>query len=322
MLEVRQNSSVQHTARDDPMFIVLNVGSGRNELRERVETLRNVFDEAGQRYEILIVDEVQNLSNVTRQAVSLARQRHGVVVAAGGDGTISAVAREVLPSSCPFGVLPHGTFNFFSRAHNIPSDMAAAARALVYSTVQPVQVGMVNQQVFLVNASLGLYARVFEDREYLKKKFGRSQLVALGAMFVTLLREHRRLTLHLSSEARTEVIHALSLVVGNNALQLERLGIPEVPALQHGLLIAIALRPVGVLGLLKLASQGALGQLHNAEQVKSFAFQRLTVNRHSVFGPRRLRVALDGELTWLTLPLVFAVSPTPLYLLVPGPEAA
>jgi diacylglycerol kinase family enzyme len=43
---------------------------------------------------------------LAQRAVEQARQQQGVVVAAGGDGTINAVAQVVLKSGCPFGVLP------------------------------------------------------------------------------------------------------------------------------------------------------------------------------------------------------------------------
>lgn len=55
-----------------------------------------------------------------------------VVVAAGGDGTLNAVARAVFGSGCAFGVLPQGTFSAFSRTHGIPTDIGAAMQVLLH----------------------------------------------------------------------------------------------------------------------------------------------------------------------------------------------
>ena len=316
------NKAWRRVTREDPMFIVLNVGSGNNEVAVRIATLRKILEEAGQTYEILPVDKAHQLFDVTRYAVGLAQQRHGVVVAAGGDGTLNAVARQVLPSGCPFGVLPHGTFNYFSRAHGISSDMTEAAQALLRATLKPVQVGVVNQQIFLVNASLGLYAQVFEDRESYKKRLGRSRVIALGATILTILRSHRLLTLHLESEEKIHIIHTPTLVIGNNEIQLERLGIPDVPALQQDRLIAIAIGSVGVMGLLRLVYRSAMGELGQTADVVSFAFRRLTVNGRFPFRYRRIKAALDGEVTWLNFPLVFEVAQTPLWLLAPDSSAS
>lgn len=316
------NGLPRPVTREDPMFIVLNVGSGNHDAAVRTATLHKVLEEAGQSHEILTVDRAQQLPEVTRRAVTLAQRLHGVVVAAGGDGTISAVAREVLPSGRPFGVLPHGTFNYFSRAHDIPSDLTEAARALLHATLRPVQIGVVNRQVFLVNACLGLYAQVFEEREFYKKRLGRGRFIALATTVITLLREHPHVTLHLESEEQVQLIRTPTLVVGNNHIQLERLGIPDVSALRQDRLIAITVRSVGALGLLRLVYHGAMGRLGQADNVVSFAFQRLTVNGRFPFRHRRIKVALDGELARLSLPLVFEVAPTPLWLLAPIPSAS
>jgi diacylglycerol kinase family enzyme len=307
---------------DDPFFVVLNAGSGREDAQIRKATIQRVLTEAGQRHEVLVVDDAQQLSVIAQQAVERARQQHGVVVAAGGDGTINTVAQAVLHSGLPFGVLPQGTFNYFGRAHGIPSDTTEAAQALVNATVRPVQVGLINDRVFLVNASLGLYPQLFEDREAYKKQFGRSRLVALWSGLVTILRNRRQLVLRLEHEGNTHTIRTPTLVVGNNRLQLEQIGIAEAGAVHQGQLVAITLRPVGTLALVWLLIRGALGRLGEADNVVSFAFTRLTVQPRLRSRRRGVKVAMDGEVTRLTTPLVFTVAPHPLPLLVPTRDAA
>jgi diacylglycerol kinase family enzyme len=189
-------------------------------------------------------------------------------------------------------------------------------------TVQPVQVGLVNDRVFLVNASLGLYPQLLEDREAYSKQFGRSRLVAVWAGIMTILRGYSQLVIQLEHADKAQVVRTLTLVVGNNVLQLATLGISETSALRQGQLVAITLRPVGTLAMFGLLLRGALGQLGEAENVLSFAFKRLTVRLGHPYGRRRLKVAMDGEVTWLSMPLVFEVAPTPLLLLVPTRDAA
>jgi diacylglycerol kinase family enzyme len=303
---------------ESPVFIVLNAGSGRSGAETREATIREVLTQAGRRHDLWRVDNPRQLPMLARHAVELAQQQQGIVVAAGGDGTINAVVQAVLHSGCPFGVLPQGTFNYFSRTHAIPSDTAEATRVLLEATVRPVQVGLINDRVFLVNASLGLYPQLLEEREAYKQQFGRSRFVALCSAVVTLLRTHRQLVLSLEQAGATRVLRTPTLVVGNNPLQLEQLGIPEAQAVQQGQLAAIAVRPIGTLAMLWLLLHGALGQLGAADNVVTFAFDRLTVRPH---GRRRIKVAMDGEVAWLHTPLVFQVAPQPLQLLVPAGAA-
>jgi diacylglycerol kinase family enzyme len=299
---------------DCPLFIVLNSGAGRRNATTTEATMREVLGQAGRRHAIWRVEDPGQLSRLAQRAVEQAQQQQGVVVAAGGDGTINAVAQVVLTSGCPFGVLPQGTFNYFSRTHGIPLDTAAATRALLHASVRPVQVGLLNDRVFLVNASLGLYPQLLEEREAYKQQFGRHRLVAVGAGVVTLLRAHRPLRLRLEHAGEVRVLRTATLVVGNNPLQLQQLGLPEARAVQQGQLAAIAVRPVGLLAMIGLLLRGALGRLADADHIVKFACDRLTV---WPYGRRRLKVAMDGEVAWLAPPLVFQVAPHSLPLLVP-----
>ena len=224
-----------------------------------------------------------------------------MVVAAGGDGTLNAVAQAVLGSGCAYGVLPQGTFNYFSRTHGIPSDTAQAMQVLLHARAQPAQVGLVNGRVFLVNASLGLYPKLLEDREGWKQQFGRSRLVAFGAGLATLLRGYRSLRLRIEVQGQARNVRTPTLFVGNNALQMEQLGFPLAKDIDGGALAAIMLRPVSRLSMLALLLRGAFGKLGDADQVLSIACARLNVHSARAFGARRVKVATDGEIVWLPL---------------------
>jgi diacylglycerol kinase family enzyme len=254
--------------------------------------------------------------------VQLARQHGGAVVAAGGDGTINTVAQAALAAGCPMGVIPQGTFNYFSRTHGIPLDTEAAVRSLLDAEPQAVQIGRISSpdrtHAFIVNASLGLYPQLLEDREAYKREYGRNRLVAVWAALMTLTTAHRPLRLQLQSGVQTRTVRTQTLFVGNNALQLQQTGIAGVAALESGGLVAIMLRPVGTLSLLGLMLRGAFGQLGDADSVVSFGFSRLAVQPAAPLHARRIKVATDGEVFFMRAPLVFDVWPEPLMLLKPA----
>lgn len=308
---------------DAPLFIVLNAGSGSQDAGRTREVIEGLLTAAGRRHRVLPVQDGRRLPAVAWQAVQEARMQHGIVVAAGGDGTINAVAQAVAGSGLPFGVLPQGTFNYFSREYGIPADTESAVRLLLDGRLRSVQVGRVNDRIFLVNASLGLYPVLLENREEWKRQFGRSRLVALWAGLVTLLRGHRRMTLEMEHGGRLRTVHTPTLFVGNNRLQLEQIGLAEASALDGGRLAALALRPTGRLSMLWLLARGVFGRLGEADEVQSFSFAslRLSVLRR---GRRRsrIKVATDGEVSWMRAPLEFRVLPDALSLIVPDDETA
>lgn len=305
-----------------PLVVVFNVGAGHGEAQTVRETLQQGCADAGRALQLMAVDDPRRLGTIARQAVQAAQACGGVVVAAGGDGTINTVAQAVLSSGCTFGVLPQGTFNYFSRTHGIPADTAGALQVLLDGACQPVQVGLVGEQVFLVNASLGLYPQLLEDRESWKQQLGRSRLVAFGAGLSTLLRGHRSLRLQIDAKENSEVIELRTptLFVGNNALQMEQLGFAEADAIDAGQLAVLALRPVGTARMLALLLRGALGRLGEADDLVRLSSRRLTVSAQGM-GGRQIKVATDGEVRWMKLPLTFRVSPQPLWLLRPAAPA-
>jgi diacylglycerol kinase family enzyme len=302
-----------------PLYIILNAGSGHDDKALTRATIEGVLSAAGRRYTMVVVANPAELEATARRTVDEARRAGGIVVACGGDGTINTVAQATLGSGCAFGVLPQGTFNYFGRRHGIPADTAAAARVLVTAQPHPVQIGLVNDRVFLVNASLGLYPRLLEDRETWKQQLGRSRLVAMVAGMVSLFRHRRQL--HIGVERRGAVcrIRTPTLFVGNNALQLTEIGIPLAGAVDAGELAAIVLKPVGDPAMLWLLLRGAFGTLGDADNVTSYAFDTMTVRRVGLLRRRWVKVATDGEVTRLREPLEFRVSPQPLLLLKPDP---
>lgn len=300
-----------------PLFVVINAGSGRHESGEAIATIRATLEAAGRQVDILEVDDPARLPDRIAEALQRARAAGGVIVAAGGDGTLNAAAQQLVGSGVPMGVLPQGTFNYFGRVHGISQDIAESTQALLSAQATPVQVGRVNGRVFLVNASLGLYPELLEDREAYKQKFGRSRVVAAFSGLRTLLGDHEQLQLDIESRGARRSVRTPTLFVGNNRLQLERIGIAEAEELEHGFLAALMLRPIGDLAMLGLALRGALGRLGEADTVETFAVRRITVTPR---GRRMVKVALDGEVMNLPVPIVFDVGPEPLLLMLPVPE--
>ena len=297
-----------------PFFIILNAASGHREAGDTQAIISRMMREAGREHHLRLVENPRDLADIARTAVAQANQVGGAVVVAGGDGTINAVANAVLASACPLGVLPSGTFNYFGRTHGIPENTQDAVRMLLNASPQPVQVGLVNDRLFLVNASLGLYPKLLEEREAWKRQYGRSRLVALWAALVSVVRPRRQLHLELAKDGQVVHWRTPTLFVGNNKLQLQQIGMAQAQALDAGFLAAIAPRPVGSLALLWLALRGALGSLGDADNVRSFALRELDVTR-SAWPSSRIKVAVDGEIVQLHEPLRFQVSPQPLYLL-------
>jgi diacylglycerol kinase family enzyme len=301
---------------DAPLFIVFNCASGSQDGPAAQAAMHEILSARQRRHEFFVIHDPSQLRSLAERAAELALREDGVLVAAGGDGTINAVATAALSSQRPFGIVPQGTFNYTPRRHGIPLDLREATLALLDSELTPAQVGRVNEHVFLVNASVGLYPELLEQREADKRRYGRYKSVAFWSGLRGLAQHHRQLTLEIELDREREVVRTPALFVGNNALQLERVGLPQAEELERRRLAGLVVKPVSTRSLFWLALRGALGQLGGAERVRDFAFRRMVVRPRQRY-PQPLKVATDGEVRWLEPPLTFSVSPRDLLLLTP-----
>lgn len=265
-----------------------------------------------------------DLARVAREGAAKALADKSAVVAVGGDGTINTVAQAAHAAGCAMGVLPEGTFNYFAREHGVPTETADALRWLLDARPEPVQVSTINERIFLVNASVGLYPDLLQDRERWKARFGRSRVVALGAALATLLRAQDPLRLSIEWDGKVRKVRTLTLFVGNNRLQLDKLGLgdPNAPpdgGAANGHITAVILKPVGTLEMVSLLLRGAMGKLGDAGGVEHFVCQKLVVEPTLTLGRRRVKVAFDGEVEWMISPLTIRVLPKPLWLLKATP---
>jgi diacylglycerol kinase family enzyme len=305
--------SIEPTRARGPLFVVFNPRSGKQDGAEDLPAALRAVDRP---HRLFTVDRTASLQGSIAAAITGACEERGIVAVAGGDGTINAVAQAALEADLPFGVIPRGTFNYFGRLHRLPAEADEALRVILGGRMRAVQVGRVNGRVFLVNASLGLYPKLLEDRERFKREYGRTRLVAFWAGLATLIREPRRMSLRLEIDTAPRALATSTLFVGNNPLQLDAVGIDEAEAAEQGMLVAVCVRPLSRLAMLGLALRGALGTLGDADQVENFAVRQLDVEPIGR-GRAQVKVATDGETTWMRWPLRFEVSPRPLRLLVP-----
>lgn len=300
------------------LFIVLNMGSGKDEKGEVRKAIESEL-KAAERAHRFVPVEPGAIVKACREGARLASEHGGVLVAVGGDGTINAAAQAAWLQQCPLALIAQGTFNLFARQLGLALDAAEATRLLLHSTPEPVQVGLVNERVFLVNASVGLYPKLLADREQFKQKLGRRRWIALLAGLFSLFEWRLQLVLEADRDGDQARLRTPSLFVCNNRLQLERLGIDEsvLDKLGEGHLAGLLARPLSFTGKLALMFRAIAGTLGEARDLDSFTLRSLSVTTRNA---KKLKVATDGEVQWMQLPLRFAVAPRPLQVMLPPLE--
>ncbi len=94
---------------------------------------------------------------------------YAMVIVAGGDGTVSEVAKGLLHAPIPLGILPIGTYNNIARSFNLPTDLTQACHVLARGQIKSIDVGQANgEHYFFEAAGVGLDAIIFPLGEEIK----------------------------------------------------------------------------------------------------------------------------------------------------------
>ena len=228
---------------------------------------------------------------------------------AGGDGTIRSAAERLVGTQTALLPVPMGTLNHFARQLGI--DTLAEAAAAVDGQTICVDVGDVNDRIFVNNSSIGLYPLLVEGRERRLHRLPKrlADLAALGEE----LGRSRRLTVCLDDVP----VETWMVFVGNNRYCSGLFNITERASVTDGILDIRLVRAEGRLTRLRVLGAALFKRLEASPLVESREVAEIVID------PRVevVSVALDGEVEELQAPLRFRSRRGALRVRVPAADA-
>jgi diacylglycerol kinase family enzyme len=252
-----------------------------------------------------------DLASLVRACVA---ERCPVIIVGGGDGSLHAAAGVLAGTDTALGILPVGTLNHFAKDLAVPLGVEAAIAVIVAGAVRSVDVGEANGQVFINNASLGLYPSVVRRREAIRQRLGRSKWPAFSIALWRTLLNYRLLLVRVRVKDRDYVRRTPFVFIGNNAYVMDGLNIGSRAALDAGVLSLYMARREGPFSLLLLALRALLGRLRQAKDFEEFTATEVRIETRR---PREL-VGLDGEVVAMNSAIHCHVRPLALRVIVPA----
>jgi diacylglycerol kinase family enzyme len=238
-----------------------------------------------------------------------------VLVAGGGDGTLSCAAGHLAGTGRPLGILPLGTLNHLARDAGIPSGLEEAAAIIAAGHVREIDLAEVNGRVFVNNSSVGLYPEMVRLREAEQERKGRSKRLAMLSASLTTLRHFRRHRLWISAEGLEAPVYTPLLFVGNNRYEVNLLSLGRREALDEGELCLYAIRARSRMGLFWAGIRGIFGRLDQQRDFVTLYAGEAEVSSDRDF----MIVSADGETVRMETPLRYRIRPRALKLIVPAP---
>ena len=201
-------------------YLLFNPVAGNGAADATLLRIRSLLEPQLQ-LEVMLTQANGDPAEQTRELIETIRTRHtnqaceAMVVACGGDGTVSAVAGALVGTDIPLGVIPCGTANAFAAALAIPTDLAAACAVLLAGASRRIDTALCNGSPMVLLAGLGFEAgMVNRTNRELKTRFGALAYVLAGAQ---QLLSQQPFSARLTIDGSTQELEAAAITVANVA---------------------------------------------------------------------------------------------------------
>jgi diacylglycerol kinase family enzyme len=241
-----------------------------------------------------------------------------VLIAGGGDGTISAAAAACFESGKRLAVLPAGTMNLFARSLGMPLDLLQALAAIAGGEQADVDIATANGQPFVHQYSVGMHSRLVRIRNGLEYSNRLGKILASLRAVGEALRRPLRFDAVIRTGTRIETRRATAISVSNNPLSEGHM--PYAESVEGGVLGVYVVRPMGALALARLLVGVVIGSWKQHPLVTASEVKEVTL----AF-PRRkssARAVIDGELVPLPAEVRIMIHPGALHVIRPPRAAA
>jgi diacylglycerol kinase family enzyme len=276
----------------------------------KVERFDLVIEAKQRGIDPVLLEPGDDLVALAREAASSAN----VIGMAGGDGSQALVAQVAIEHELAYVCVPAGTRNHLALDLGLDRDDVVAALDAFASEIEyRIDVGFVNERIFVNNVSLGIYAEIVRSEAYRDAK-----LETMEKMLPELLGPRSTaFDLRFSDPDQGERRSAQLVLVSNNPYRLDRLaGMGSRPRIDSGLLGIV------VVEIKNAAHAAELAALHALGQVRHFGgWREWTAEQFELDSTRTVAAGIDGEAAVLEPPLHFRVAPSALRIRLPSAAA-
>lgn len=292
-----------------PIEVIVNAGSGSVECGETKRQLDEAFRSHSIEANIHLAQGGEEIIELAKRA---AKGDAEIICAGGGDGTISAVASELVNTNKTLGVLPLGTLNNFSKDLQIPQNIEEAVKIIAANNVKQIDTGEVNGRIFINNSSIGLYPHIVKRREQ-QQRLGHGKWRAAFWAALEILKRSPFLAIRLETEKGARVVKTPFVFVGNGEYEMDFFNIGRRAKIDDGKLSVYFLHKSGRRGLFLLVLRTIFGGLRQARDFEEITVKEITFETKR----KRILVAFDGEVETLDAPLHYKIHPKALRVIVP-----
>jgi diacylglycerol kinase family enzyme len=295
------------------LHVIFNARSGDAEkLGIDRDILSDKLASAGHTAEI---DHHHDLPFAARLAAAKASPAN-VIVAAGGDGTVTGIADAVMASDKVLAILPLGTANLLARDLAIPLDIDGAIDVIGSMSTRAIDAAFVNDRLFLHKVVVGTFPEIATEREKLR---GETSLVGklwfVKTLFARIAASRKMAISIRGTRQHRGARHVHAIAVANNGYDEGFGKVFARETLDRGIMTVYLLKRLTPLTALRMAAEMVFGLWRRDEALTFEETTAVTIEAR----PSSVEVMIDGEVETMSMPLDFRIKPRALNVLAPDP---
>jgi YegS/Rv2252/BmrU family lipid kinase len=284
------------------ILFVINPVSGGIEKNDYEQSIKKQFDGKQDNLRFLKLTGKSDLNELKKQIEKTVPQ---TVVAVGGDGTVSLVAKALLDTDIQLGIIPAGSSNGMARELEIPIDIPASIGIIKRNSAKKVDVLEVNNQVCLHLSDIGLNAQLVKHFENGK---GRGKWGYAKVAFRVFFRKQRmRATINTDKEEIKR--HAFMIVIANASKYGTGAVINPDGKLSDGLFEVVIMRKISLPTLYKMWFKP---NAFTNDQIEVFQAKTVTIETL-----KKVHFQVDGEYLGKVQRVRAEIMPEQLNILLP-----
>jgi diacylglycerol kinase (ATP) len=172
-----------------------------------------------------------------------------LLVAVGGDGTVTLAAEACIKNGIPLGIIPAGSANGMARELGIPEDCAQALNVIRHNRIKRCDAVMINDSWLCLHlCDMGLNARMIKYFDKGKRRGMLGYAIAL----VKAIRNRRRLKVMVQTRKGPRVLEAVMVIVANASKYGTGATINPAGSIDDGFFEVVIVKKIAVTEILKM----------------------------------------------------------------------
>ncbi|MDD3012337.1 MAG: diacylglycerol kinase family lipid kinase [Candidatus Gastranaerophilales bacterium] len=287
---------------------IYNPVSGNNEINILKDELIKGF--VGHELNLWKTNEPLHAINLAKKAV---QENFDIIVAIGGDGTITEVISGMIGSKAKLGIIPFGTGNMLAGNLGIPINIPKAIEIILNENSQKIDIGKINDRYFAFMAGCGFDAKIIgKVSKKKKRKLGFFAYFIEG--FIQSIKPKYAVFKIKLNNNRTIKVRGLATIIANSGDILgDLLSLFPNASFDDGLLDLLIISPKGIIDYLPIIWKIIIKQPYD----KSKKIQYFQAKQIEIKTKPSLFVQADGDIIGKT-PIYIEIVPKAIEILIPA----